>query len=109
MDAVVKDLCVNAWTTQGWYTTQPQDHVVIKDRCVNGNLAILVQSAWIAKNKNWIAIGLRNMKTSIFAVLIVHRPQWLIPCLNTHISPSIAAMSCSALIISIAAMDTIRL
>ena len=66
MDAVVKDLCVNAWTTQGWYTTEPQDHVVIKDRCVNGNLAILVQSAWIEKNKNWIATGLRNMKASIF-------------------------------------------
>ena len=108
MDAVVKDLCVNAWTTQGWYTTQPQDHVVIKDRCVNGNLAILVQSAWIEKNKNSIATGLRNMKASIFCYF-VHRPQWLIPCLNTHISPSIAAMSCSALIISIAAMDTIRL
>ena len=66
MDAVVKDLCVNAWTTQGWYTTQPQDHVVIKDRCVNGNLAILVQSTWIAKNKNWIAAGLQNIETLNF-------------------------------------------
>ena len=66
MDAVVKDLCVNAWTTQGWYTTQPQNHVVIKDRCVNGNPAILVQSAQIAKNKNWIAAGLQNIETLNF-------------------------------------------
>ena len=66
MDAVVKDLCVNAWTTQGWYTTQPQNHVVIRDRCVNGNPAILVQSARIAKNRNWIAAGLQNIETLNF-------------------------------------------
>ena len=106
MDAVVKDLCVNAWTTQGWYTTQPQDHVVIKGRCVNGNLVILVQSAWIARNKNWIVSGLRNMKTSIFAVLIVHRPLLFKPCLNTDFPFN---CNIALLCIGIAATDTIRL
>ena len=31
-----------------------------------GNPEILLQSVWIAKNENWIATGLRNIKTSNF-------------------------------------------
>ena len=96
MSVVVKVLC--QWTTQGWYTTQPQDHVVIEDRCVNGNPAILLQSAWIAK---WeLDFGriakYKNMQLLLFWLCINHywsNHVW------TQISPSIAALPCSALVL----------
>ena len=38
----------------------------IPKSAIFGNPAILPQSVWIAKNENWIAAGLGNIKTSNF-------------------------------------------
>ena len=71
-----------------------------------GNPEILLQSVWIAKNENWIATGLRNIKTSNFGCFDCASPLWFKPCLNTHYP-----VDCSIVLlcIGIEATDTIRL
>ena len=59
---------------------------------------ILVQSAWIAKNKNWIAAGLQNMKTSIFCCFDCASTS-MVQTMYTHSIPSFAALSCCALVL----------